>query len=430
MKKLKSLTALALCMSMLFLSGCAQNPWNEGVTPLDPATLTNAKMLEDYDYIWKMLEENCPLLNVCARQYGENLEERKVEIRKQVEVLEDGDIEGFQKVINYVTTVFHQVGHISSVGYSMYEYIVTGEKWESDTQKALYLSPEVKAYYAQRATVPSEILRAKANNAPKREDPNAEVDVNQSATMTRVDGINVIKMPTFLFSGESLEREIKAVQQFCIDSLDEENVILDIRGNQGGATDVWQKGLEPLLAGQELKVDSFGACKNTEYNRKMWADWYEKDANIQIFPIAELEKRNATSVIESDIIGLDSVVVNTDTLDYTKVKNKGGKTFEGKIWLLTSAQNYSSAEALVRMADSSGFATMVGTRTKGGGAIIASPTKIPFALPNSGIIYQYVPFYAMNSDGTPNEEMGTLPDIETGGKDALEVCLAEIAKGK
>lgn len=36
----------------------------------------------------------------------------------------------------------------------------------------------------------------------------------------------------------------------------------------------------------------------------------------------------------------------------------------------------------------------------------------------------------MNSDGTPNGEMGTLLDIETGGKDALDACLAEIAKGK
>lgn len=131
--------------------------------------LTNAKMLEDYDYIWKMLEENCPLLNICARQYGENLDERKAEIRKRFEVLEDGDIDGVQKAITYVKTVFQQVGHISSVGYSMYEYIVTGEKWESETQKALYLSPAVKAYYAQRATVPGEILSAKANNAPKRE---------------------------------------------------------------------------------------------------------------------------------------------------------------------------------------------------------------------------------------------------------------------
>ena len=60
--------------------------------------------------------------------------------------------------------------------------------------------------------------------------------------------------------------------------------------------------------------------------------------------------------------------------------------------------------------------------------IFAAPAKIPFALPNSGMLYQYAPFYCMNPDGSCNEFGGAKPDIDAGREDALEVCLREIAK--
>ncbi len=60
--------------------------------------------------------------------------------------------------------------------------------------------------------------------------------------------------------------------------------------------------------------------------------------------------------------------------------------------------------------------------------IFAAPAKIPFILPNSGMLYQYVPFYCMNEDGSCNEFYGSLPDIDVGSEDALEVCLREIER--
>ena len=57
-----------------------------------------------------------------------------------------------------------------------------------------------------------------------------------------------------------------------------------------------------------------------------------------------------------------------------------------------------------------------------------SPSKIPFLLPNSGMIAQYTPFYSINSDGSCQELMGTTPNIDAGSEDALAVCLREIRR--
>lgn len=49
--------------------------WDEDVVPFDPAGFTQVQMLEDYDYLWSILEENCALLDGLEREKELNLDE-------------------------------------------------------------------------------------------------------------------------------------------------------------------------------------------------------------------------------------------------------------------------------------------------------------------------------------------------------------------
>ena len=48
--------------------------WDEDVVPFDPAGFTQVQMLEDYDYFWDILEENCPLLSLVGLVRGASMD--------------------------------------------------------------------------------------------------------------------------------------------------------------------------------------------------------------------------------------------------------------------------------------------------------------------------------------------------------------------
>lgn len=60
------------------------------------------------------------------------------------------------------------------------------------------------------------------------------------------------------------------------------------------------------------------------------------------------------------------------------------------------------------------------------------PANMTVAMPNSGMMMRYAPFYFINfinEDGTCLNEEGTQPDIEIGPEETpMEWCLQEIAK--
>ena len=75
-----------------------------------------------------------------------------------------------------------------------------------------------------------------------------------------------------------------------------------------------------------------------------------------------------------------------------------------------------------------GFARLVGETTGGNGR---GGQPYTFALPNSGLLVYFDPYFSLNPDGSCNAIAGTRPDIETKpGMTALETCLEAIGRDK
>ena len=125
----------------------------EPVESFDPASYTNAMMLEGYDFFWTTLEENCAPLGALREAAGVDLEQIKAEGREQVTALADGDAEGFSSVLSAIAREIKGFAHILPMKPDAYYRLVEGDMWESDTQKVVFLEDAVRAFYQWQSTI-------------------------------------------------------------------------------------------------------------------------------------------------------------------------------------------------------------------------------------------------------------------------------------
>lgn len=399
--------------------------WDADVVPFDPAGFTREQMLADYDYLWETIQENCPLLDGFARQSGNDLEEIRLKGRAKVEALQDGDAAGFEEAIAYLGGYFRGVGHLTNVPAFGYYTVRDKESYESETQKQVYLLPQVESYYKWASTLP----KFESQRKSQTDAAGSPQEGLEGLEISQQQGVPALRIKTFQFGPQSQRQAIEQIQAFCLENIEAPHIILDIRGNSGGSTQVWEEGLAPLFAGKTLEEQFLAAYRDTQLNRQMWDGWPENQPEVETFSLDRLSEflPDDSNLIWQDLDLADTAALRRARFDYTDQTNPEGKTFEGRLWLLIDGANYSAAEALIQRLQGCDFVTLVGSPTRGGGMIFAAPAKIPFALPNSGMLYQYVPFYCFNPDGSCNEFGGAKPDIDVGAEDALEICLREIA---
>jgi len=102
------------------------------------------------------------------------------------------------------------------------------------------------------------------------------------------------------------------------------------------------------------------------------------------------------------------------------------KSFEGKIWILTSRRSDSAVESVAIFARETGFATLVGRPTAG----IMHAMTAYLLLPNSGILVRYDFGYMTDSYGRSFEELGVPPHFFNHPEmNALQTALALIEEG-
>lgn len=412
--------------------------WGQSKTQavFNPVDFDKRKMLEDYDYFWDMLEENCPLLPLIGQVRGASMDSDQLKEfgRQKILKLSDGDAEGFCDIMNYVSYGFHDIGHIGvirSVG--PHSYLLRMEQHNDENSPELwevYSDKKAQAFYNWQIQLPMyrDIWQSQTNQIKKDTySAKTEMPIATEPSLSFQQEIPVIKIPNF--RGPK-QQTISQLKQLCLKVIDAPHLILDLRGNDGGNADIWLEGLSPLFQGKDLVQYGLVAYPNTPYNRQIWG---EEACQNQLDPVSKpIEQLHSCSIIATENLNWNDLN-NCDNFAWLPImrlqaESEADCIFQGKLWILTDGSVYSAAEAFVEFAQSSGLATIVGENTKGNGTLAMSPPKIPFLLPNSGMIAQYTPFYSINPDGSCKELIGTAPDIDVGSEDALAVCLREIGR--
>lgn len=402
---------LAIC---IVLVGCSGRKDATGAVLSDSSHgMTYEQMLEDYDIMWQQIEENYPLMGVAERTTRKQFSRVKEIYREQVS--ECGSDGQFFSLIQKCLEEFQGCGHMMifskddyqyfsevyrDIGRGMAPHIFYIEKvLQNDVSKIFY-------QYTSDKDISSEMFYSEESEAIADQTEPRKFPVQSVG-----EGIAYLCLPTF--DGTLLDSDLPGLEAFFKEICDWDACIIDIRGNPGGNTFYWLKGIvEPNLRQKVF-------ASTTELMRGETCKAYLSTDHVPLQPIDRLDCAKYPALNLSDLAQMQYYIEKQVSYQ----PSQSAPLFHGDFYLLTDEENYSAAEAFAQFCKSTGFATLVGARTGGDGIGI---DPLVFVLPNSGICYRFSASLGLNSDGASNEEYGTEPDILCEGKDALEVCLKAI----
>ncbi|MGL6174065.1 MAG: S41 family peptidase [Cellulosilyticaceae bacterium] len=414
---------LFLLMNVLTLSlstlTYAQTPTTEQPAIIQEQTilLTKNQMIEDYHYMWGVIEDSYPFLGVVER-LGIDYKVLKEEGLKVI-LEEDLSIEEFYMLLGKTLGQLRYTGHIGVVPYYQYDYM-----------KQVYMNAgEARAWH-------NEVLGRE--NVEKmygyltEKYPMDTDSVNEQGLVAAKDNVqtkiletnNIAYVKINSFGAENVEQDQAKLEKFYKAVSTYPNLIIDLTDNGGGSDAYWMQNIvmpnieQPVTYATEILLND-GYYTNQYIMELMGIDYFKVRAKVD-----ELENIEDVKSINPDIEELDYYI--QDQMMIPSAQDK--KLFEGKIYILMDETVYSSSESFVKFCKESGFATLVGTPSGGDGGGI-DPMVV--ATPNSGIVFKFSVLYTVNEDGRNNEEFGTAPDIMVlEGETPLQACLRTIKSNR
>ncbi|WHY19144.1 S41 family peptidase [Paenibacillus sp. G2S3] len=363
--------------------------------------LTVEQRLEDFDYMWKIIEENYPFLEVNKRLNGEDWLANKEEYRNKIAAVKTDD-----EFLGEMTFVLSRLnnGHTNFISKDEYPwylntYVQAGFGYEPWIN--VFQQPNVLARYNQKPlneqTSSDEI--SKNNNMVEEEGVRKETSGNVEKVIIEPDQIAYLGMRSF--GGHLMEMDSAEIRDFFKQVKDFKTLILDIRGNGGGSSDYWRIHIVPQLINKPITYNTYSLYRGDKY-----ADAFMQSRRLTegLQPIANIKDEELPKIPPEATTMFKNYNKNVDIV--TPYHSVG---FKGEIYLLLDSAVYSSAEGFAAFAKGTGFATVVGGRTGGDGL---GTDPLLAALPNSGYVFRFSLQMGLNSDGSCNEEVKTVPDIE------------------
>ena len=446
MKKSTCLRGLALLLVLLLsvvpLSACqtekkpvvSESPEPQ-TAAFDASTLTQEQMLEDYDYMWKALEENYPYFELCKRVYGTDEAEIKNSYYKQ---LKSTDLTGDELLFFFYSTIsqalgsFKMAGHLCAIGFEEFHL---GQDTNDSPEPG---DPTAEIFNSKQASIFYRLLQSRYG-APDSDSQNVPAEsinstdyIKQLFSVSEEDGIPVFKIRSFSTRNtEDAEEYVRQLSEAILNYIDAPDLILDVRGNGGGSTYPWQNGLLPYLycnGRTRLSYTVVGAYKDGALNRTFWGRDLTTDSGLETATIEDIDflrqrLPSLESFVPEDLNGMNNLISSVIDQQYCGTADT---LFRGRLWILQDDSCASATEDLLQLSKRTGIATLVGMPSHGIASYIIPPAFIRLLLPNSGIIIKFTPFYTFDENGGPYEFNGTTPDILCSSGDAMMNCLRAI----
>lgn len=356
---------------------------------------STAEKLEDFEYLYKILEKNYPFFNVNKRLNNIDWLKNKKKYEKLIRNTEN-DAEFFVAIHLILSDLNND--HAS---------ILSGDsfKWFYNFYHEIFYQYNAldKLQFFEALTNPNVISRYKVKNINNVENKVLNDKDNLETKILKKDEVAYMKIKS-MASSTVFENDHVKIREFLKETESYEKLIIDIRGNRGGVDKYWEDIVqllidEPLVA----KYYSFFKDGDREENDPFRVS--------RISPTTTLDKKILNTFPQEVIDGFDfynnySIRINPWSISEDLSEQI---KFKGKIYLLVDSNVFSSAEKFASFAKDTGFATLVGETT--GGDRVFEDIPI-FHLPNTNFVIRYPRELSMNIDGTINMETKTIPHIK------------------
>ncbi len=202
--------------------------------------------------------------------------------------------------------------------------------------------------------------------------------------------------------GPTDSSDMRRLLSFFRSVKDTRALIIDVRGNRGGAKSFWTTMVSYLVS-QPVTYSYAVALRTGDHIPNFAGDFRPVNKDSFLHGLAPEEK----ACLPPELLTPDfqGPVVITETIK----PSSSSVNYAGKIFLLVDHRVYSAAEWLSLFCKTTGWATLVGTPTGGDGLGLTS--AIPIVLPNSGMVVLFPSGMGLNPDWSANEESHTIPDV-------------------
>lgn len=358
--------------------------------------LTASDKEADFNHLYETLANNYPYFGVCQRQTGTNWLANKAEYTARL--LKTTTDQDYLSELETILAELH-CKHIDlsptrhwnkfhQVYTEVSRYNPSYQHWAN----TLNQSAEKAAYWNH--------LIGGDNLIPASYTPPT---LNYRDSITPDGSIAIMRIASF--EVKHLEADFHHIDHFLRNLADTQYLIIDLQGNKGGTTQYWIKTLVNRLIQLPIDFQRNLTIKNGDYNRQFYPYYCKTGVTLQ--------KNTSLPRIPVEFLDGTYLHINESTMIYPFLP----VSFRGSIILLIDGQTSSAADEFAVFCKSTGWATVAG-ETSAGGGIGGDPALIQ--LPRSGIIVRYPALTGFNPDGSINAETRTTPNMQIRGQDADE----------
>ncbi|MDU5249439.1 MAG: S41 family peptidase [Clostridium perfringens] len=360
--------------------------------------LTEEQKIEDFNYLYKTIEENYPFLETNKRLNNVDWLSKNEEYLQRVKNTKS-DIE-FLMTLNSILSELNN-GHTHMITNSSQfrdfrEIYSMNKGWQKKVQLPVLNNKKALARYNIDKNEKVQVL-----NQGKNENTEG---IRNASTKDIVEGkIGYIYIPQMI-SYYNMGNDIELIDEYLNNIKEYQALIIDIRGNGGGDSYYWISYLVPKLIDKVYENTNYSFWKDGEIINN-----YLKKSKVKYSTgFGEVKDLDTTKLVNLPVeVKEDFKYYSKNTMEISP--SEDSIKFKGNIYMLVDKLVYSSSEAFASFAKQTGFATLIGERT-GGDGIGSDP--LLHMLPNSGYIFRFSKDMGTTADGTSNEEFKTEPDYE------------------
>ena len=357
----------------------------EGQNTVD--SITTQQFLEDYDTLWRSLEENYVFFPMLEKQ-GIDVSATKTETRKLIQN-QPADVSLFYETLDKMFLRMNYFAHLSVETKDGYDvdasHYCAKDAGENAWKNALEKAP-VRKFYSD---LPTGASGSTAPNAASSETISASYDQQRKVAIISIRS----------FNSAYLDHDQQYILDFLLSLQDQEvsDIVFDLSHNRGGTTEYWQNNIVAPFGGS-YTWDKGLYVRATELIKSYLPNLSDYQ------PISALPENHTAPEFVSTL-GLTHYYHSVESIhsDATLPEN----LLAARRWVLIDDAVYSAADSFAYFCKTTKWATLVGAATDGDGL---GMTPIPIDLPNTGILVRFSSQVGENTDGTCNTESGTSPD--------------------
>ncbi len=356
--------------------------------------------LEDYDYVWSLLEENYPYYSYIE---NEGLDMKDIKARYRNEVIKVDDEENFAELLSRMFNELGGVGHLSVVDNNIYN------GYKTALNNGGFGNETINAAFSQRLN--SKKLAGRYCLEEDKTFEELKEDIYSQIQIQYISKANALYIKIPSFSTDLIERDKDILVKAFADYPETENIIFDITANHGGSDEYWINNL----------VKPFGGSYEQQ------SILYFKESNLTEDYLGQ-ETFKETSSLDSvpecvQDLKLDKYIDNGLSINGEPTIQTKNKTI--KKWVLISKDTYSAADSFAQFCKDTNWANLVGSSTGGAGGGITPVLEI---LPNTGLLIRFSIDVVIDDDKL-NVIEGTSPNIQCiKNETPIDKCIERISE--